>query len=1231
MGFQGSLDSVNLGDILQTLAMNRQTGTLVVQHDDINRHVWFFQGEIALGDGLAKDGSPNLLAILQRKGLLTPAQIKEVTDRLSRTGQPLRELILASGFVAVPDLDEVCAWALEEMIYEIFEWSAGTFQFIDGDPVQELCIPEIIEMGDIRVQTTQVVMEATRRQDEWQQIRVIIPNDDELYLVDNDGRANLRQIESDPEMLKVLRYLDGKHTILQIAETVGVSKFDAYAIVAQLVDNSIARPRGPQEIVNDALKLRADGQRDQARELLENAARRIDLPEVMRPLAELTMEAGDRPRAVELYLDLIQRAQDDGDLDQALADLDIVIDINPEDPDLLLERAEVLLDLQENDQAADAFVAAAGFLLSNRATEQAIDACHRAKDLAPTKPEPHRLLAKAYLLDGEMDTAVAEYRSLWHTLLTEYRARRALDILKDILTRDCKFPRITDQVLQHAQGSDAVKTGSAVRTLIWVLIVVILLATAYKGYEYYENTHKRNQIQSLVVAFEQSADQAFEAFKEHLIAAESDAGNQALDTALEVEGRSYTIDEAITRLRELRTQTKDDVLVGQIASLIESVQQSQQTQAEQVASLFDSQLAAGNHAAASQALAELERNYVTTDTGSRIPSLREQLEQQRAQALIADDLQAADAQWKGDEWDAAIAALASLIDANRQALPTSVVSELEAKHEDWTNLVSSAAFLRERAESMHRSQRYDAARSTYARAIDAQGERDRDIARQALAALEEELVSSRTAAIGRSIADGDPVHAFRLLDELRDLAEEAYSPQAKDAVNRVQLPLTIVVDSHRTVVSVTIDNQQPTEHRSQSDSTGEWRFDITYRPGETVTINGERTGFSTNSVEVTAQDRRIEVPLSLERGPLWQQDLGGVAVTEPVVANDQFIVIGTDRNTIELVDINLGATRTVPFSQTVASFTTAPFVYQGTAFLPLDGQIHAITLAARTTEWIWPAAIEDTISGLGALGVWVQEHQLNIGQDQLFAGARDARGLGRGRVVVMAIEGNQLIRYPDAPTANPITGAPVVIDEVLYVPAGTELLAYDPVSTTENDPLSLLYSLESRGELIGRPVAATVDRRDVVLVTDSAGVVVAVDANPRVSANQRTVASWLLEGQARQSPTIDAERQAAYVSLNDDGRVVALDCSVAGRGRLRWRFPADGSIGTITGPPAMGQNGLYVADTSGRLYCIDPTDGSQLWRVDLGSGATTGVLAREGRLFVATRSGGLLCFEEGEL
>ena len=314
MGFQGSLASVNLGDLFQTIAMNRQTGTLVVQAEKVTRHVWFENGEIVICDGVSSDGTPVLLDILQKRSLLNANDREELQNRLYQTGQPLRDLILASNYVSQHEFDEVCTTYLEEQVCEIFEWSDGEFSFVDGDPIDELCVLEIVEVGEIRLQTAHVVIEAMRRVDEWEQIRSVIPNADELYVVDNEGRANLRNIDSDPEVLKVLRYLDGRHNITSISEHVGIPRFDTFAIVANLVINNIARPRTPQEILDDALTLRQQGEKNQARNLLEAAAIQIDLPDIIRPLAELSLELNDPTRAIELYLSLIERAQDDGNL-----------------------------------------------------------------------------------------------------------------------------------------------------------------------------------------------------------------------------------------------------------------------------------------------------------------------------------------------------------------------------------------------------------------------------------------------------------------------------------------------------------------------------------------------------------------------------------------------------------------------------------------------------------------------------------------------------------------------------------------------------------------------------------------------------------------------------------------------------------------------------------------------------------------------------------------------------
>jgi outer membrane protein assembly factor BamB len=63
----------------------------------------------------------------------------------------------------------------------------------------------------------------------------------------------------------------------------------------------------------------------------------------------------------------------------------------------------------------------------------------------------------------------------------------------------------------------------------------------------------------------------------------------------------------------------------------------------------------------------------------------------------------------------------------------------------------------------------------------------------------------------------------------------------------------------------------------------------------------------------------------------------------------------------------------------------------------------------------------------------------------------------------------------------------------------------------------------------------------------------------------------------------------------------------------------------------VGRKGVYVADANGVLYCINPKTGELQWQADLGSQVATGILAVNGRVYVPTRGGNLMCFEEGEL
>ena len=158
MSFQGTLGSVSLADILQTLSMNRQTGTLDVQRNGEQRLVWFQDGAILMADAPPIDDQPALFALLERRGIIDRRTCQTLCTQHQRSGQDQRALAAMQGGVNEEELDLVCSMWIEERIYEIFQWPDGTFTFTDGELGAAFAHVDIVAMGEAPVQTPQVVM-----------------------------------------------------------------------------------------------------------------------------------------------------------------------------------------------------------------------------------------------------------------------------------------------------------------------------------------------------------------------------------------------------------------------------------------------------------------------------------------------------------------------------------------------------------------------------------------------------------------------------------------------------------------------------------------------------------------------------------------------------------------------------------------------------------------------------------------------------------------------------------------------------------------------------------------------------------------------------------------------------------------------------------------------------------------------------------------------------------------
>jgi hypothetical protein len=132
--------------------------------------------------------------------------------------------------ISEPELLRLMRLKAEEEIYDIFLWREGDFHFLDDE------LPAM-EMIPLQVDVTGIIMEGTRRVDEWTRIREVIPNDVMIPIV-----ARTIAVDDLDEVQKtIVAAVDGKRTIAEIELEARASLFVVCSTLHQLTRDGFIR------------------------------------------------------------------------------------------------------------------------------------------------------------------------------------------------------------------------------------------------------------------------------------------------------------------------------------------------------------------------------------------------------------------------------------------------------------------------------------------------------------------------------------------------------------------------------------------------------------------------------------------------------------------------------------------------------------------------------------------------------------------------------------------------------------------------------------------------------------------------------------------------------------------------------------------------------------------------------------------------------------------------------
>ena len=228
MALSGNLRTMLPGDLLQWLSLGQKTGTLVVSNQRVEKKVFFRNGRVI--SSASNDPREYLGQFLMSHGYISEPELKKAMEVQQQSRILLGKILVMIEVITEPDLVRFMRLKAEEEIYDIFLWNDGDFYFVDDE------LPQM-EMIPLQVDVTGIIMEGTRRVDEWARIRETIPNEAVIpQLLKDVDYTELEEVEE-----PIVRGIDGKRTIADLVLESRSSAFTVSSTVSALVRHGFAK------------------------------------------------------------------------------------------------------------------------------------------------------------------------------------------------------------------------------------------------------------------------------------------------------------------------------------------------------------------------------------------------------------------------------------------------------------------------------------------------------------------------------------------------------------------------------------------------------------------------------------------------------------------------------------------------------------------------------------------------------------------------------------------------------------------------------------------------------------------------------------------------------------------------------------------------------------------------------------------------------------------------------
>ncbi len=234
MALGGNLSDFSLEHIFQLIHTGKKTGTLhiVRSQGEAEAFVYFRNGKIfgavsnfnrvPIGERLIEGG------YITEENLIQALELQKKDKKRRKIGQ----ILVAEGLISPEILKKIVREQIQSTVFDLLPWEEGDFQFLPN-------LPAIEDIG-LLVNAKKVLLESNQRRGEWSRVQKQVPSVSAVFAVSGKA-ANYQDSSLNQEHWKLLRFIDGKRSVTELALKSKKSEFVTSSLLSDLVVSGLLK------------------------------------------------------------------------------------------------------------------------------------------------------------------------------------------------------------------------------------------------------------------------------------------------------------------------------------------------------------------------------------------------------------------------------------------------------------------------------------------------------------------------------------------------------------------------------------------------------------------------------------------------------------------------------------------------------------------------------------------------------------------------------------------------------------------------------------------------------------------------------------------------------------------------------------------------------------------------------------------------------------------------------